>query len=233
MIKKIIISVLIFIFIILVGSFLYFSDYYEADEIAMSIYNENGNLTFEGERTDIGFIIYPGAKVVSQAYVGIAQDLSEQGYTSVIADFPLHISFTDINYADKVIEQYPNIEHWIIIGHSLGGVTASMYALDNTDKIDGLVYLASYSSVDLSDTNIKTLSIRGSNDTVLEIDGYNNAQSNYNDSYTEVIIQGGNHAGFGNYGEQNGDGENTIGYEKQQNETVDYILQFVDYYTNQ
>jgi len=41
------------------------------------------------------------------------------------------------------------------------------------------------------------------------------------------IIKGGNHAGFGNYGPQEGDGESEISKQEQWNQTVDYIINFI------
>ena len=44
------------------------------------------------------------------------------------------------------------------------------------------------------------------------------------DDFTEVVIKGGNHAQFGNYGEQKGDGSPAITAAAQQKETVDAII---------
>ena len=46
--------------------------------------------------------------------------------------------------------------------------------------------------------------------------------------FTEVIIQGGNHAGFGMYGLQDGDGQATVSNIEQINQTVDAILDFIN-----
>ena len=42
-----------------------------------------------------------------------------------------------------------------------------------------------------------------------------------------MIIMGGNHAQFGNYGHQSGDGQATISSQQQQNQTVQFILQSI------
>ncbi|MEI6101951.1 MAG: alpha/beta hydrolase, partial [Eubacteriales bacterium] len=48
-------------------------------------------------------------------------------------------------------------------------------------------------------------------------------------TYTQniVVLQGGNHAQFGNYGLQQGDGTATISRESQQNQTADAIAGFI------
>ena len=48
------------------------------------------------------------------------------------------------------------------------------------------------------------------------------------DRYIKREISGGNHAGFGNYGAQRGDGEAAISAEEQQEQTVDLILESID-----
>lgn len=51
-----------------------------------------------------------------------------------------------------------------------------------------------------------------------------------NIDYTEniVVIEGGNHAQFGNYGEQKGDTPADISPQEQQSQTVDAIDEFID-----
>ncbi len=46
--------------------------------------------------------------------------------------------------------------------------------------------------------------------------------------YAELCIEGGNHAGFGNYGKQKGDGEAKISSEEQQKQTLEAITQMID-----
>ena len=43
----------------------------------------------------------------------------------------------------------------------------------------------------------------------------------------EVVIDGGNHSQFGNYGFQKGDGEARISREEQEDRTVEAILNFL------
>ncbi len=211
---------------------IYLGDYSKADEVATEIYNANGkSLEFVGTDNSVGFIVYPGGKVDEIAYVRTAKLLNDEGYTAVVAKFPFNIGFLGINKADDIMEKYPDVEKWVMIGHSLGGVSASAYTNDNQDKVAGLVLEASYSTEDLKDSDIQVLSIRGSNDLVLNMEGYVEAQGNYNsesNNYSEIILDGANHAGFGNYGLQKGDGENTIGYEAQQEVVVNETLKLIE-----
>ncbi len=226
------IALLAILLVVIVVVGMYLGNYSKADDVAMEIYNANNeSLEFVGTDNSVGFIIYPGGKVDEIAYVRTAKLLNDEGYTAVVAKFPFNIGFLGINKADGIMEEYPDVEKWVMIGHSLGGVSASVYANDNDDKVAGLVLEASYSTEDLKDDEIQVLSLRGTNDQVLNMEGYNESQVNYSNesnNYQEVIIDGANHAGFGNYGLQEGDGENTIGYEAQQEVVVNEVLNFIE-----
>ncbi len=223
--RKVLVSLAYVVCMIISISIMYVSDYYKGDSVAYEIYEQNNDsLEFVGNNNEIGFIIYTGGKVEEKAYVRLAKLLNDSGYNSIVVDFPLNIGFLGINKADDIIEKYSDVESWIIIGHSLGGTVGSIYSLEKNDKVDGLVFLASYPVEDLTDVNIETLSIYGSNDGILNKERNELAKDSFTDEHVEVIIEGGNHAGFANYGEQAGDGENLIGYEQQQEIAVDNII---------
>ncbi len=236
MTKKIIkivgITILAILLVAVVVAAMYLGNYSKADEVAMEIYNANNeSLEFVGTDNSVGFIIYPGGKVDEIAYVRTAKLLNDEGYNAIVAKFPFNIGFLGINKADGIMEKYPDVEKWVMIGHSLGGVSASVYTNENDEKVAGLVLEASYSTEDLKDSDIQVLSLRGTNDQVLNMEGYEESQVNYSvesNNYTEIIIDGANHAGFGNYGLQAGDGENTIGYEAQQEIVVDEVLKLIE-----
>ena len=47
-------------------------------------------------------------------------------------------------------------------------------------------------------------------------------------AYTEIIIDGGCHAGFGSYGAQKGDGAPVISAEEQQRQTADALAAWIN-----
>jgi hypothetical protein len=63
---------------------------------------------------------------------------------------------------------------------------------------------------------------------VLDTENYRVYTSNLPTDFTEVVIDGGNHAGFGDYGQQKGDGNATISHEEQWNITVNAIINFLN-----
>ena len=104
---------------------------------------------------------------------------------------------------------------------------AASYVSKNTDKFDGLILLASYSAADLGDSGVKVASIYGSLDGVMNTEKYDEYKSNLPADLEESVIEGGNHAGFGMYGEQKNDGAATITSAEQIGVTADIIAAFV------
>ena len=56
---------------------------------------------------------------------------------------------------------------------------------------------------------------------------YEDAKSRLPESTLYKVIEGGNHSGFGLYGQQNGDGEATMSAEEQQKQLIQLIKQFI------
>jgi dienelactone hydrolase len=170
-----------------------------------------------------GFILYPGGHVDYRSYAPIAQEIASHGYRVSIVRMPLSLAVFGIDRADEVISVYPNMRYWVIGGHSLGGSMAAAYARSHSDKVQGVVFWASYpaSSDDLSTTDLKGLSTYGSNDQVLDRDNFNDTVSLLPHGTILQVIQGGNHAQFGNYGLQPGDGTATISAADQQAQAAD------------
>jgi dienelactone hydrolase len=173
-----------------------------------------------------GLIFYPGGLVEAEAYAPSARVMAEAGFLVVITPMPLNLAVLDSNAAAEVIQTYPEIENWVIGGHSLGGAMSASYSVKNPDQIDGLVLWAAYpaESSDLSDQTIKVTSIYGSLDGVATPDQVLAARPLLPEETTWVPIEGGNHAQFGWYGSQDGDNPATISREEQQSQVVTATL---------
>lgn len=179
--------------------------------------------------TDTGLIFYPGGLVDPAAYAPLMKQLSDQGITTVIVPMPLDLAVFGVNKANDVIAAYPDIKHWIIGGHSLGGSMAAEFVKGNPAAVQGLAFLASYpaDSTDLSALPIKATSIYGTNDGVAR-NVFKTSLARLPAGTPLVIIDGGNHAQYGNYGPQAGDGTATISREEQQQQTATAILELAD-----
>ena len=230
MIKKILKTIILFI-VILSSLFLFYTaDYYKADNKAKTILETNRNIEFKDNYTllkpsdnnnnnnNTAIIFYPGAKVEYSAYLPLLTKLSEKGYTVINMEMPFYMAIFNKNAADEIIGKLNNINSYYIAGHSMGGAMASSYASANKDKISGLILLGAYIYGDYPPS--KTLTIYGSLNTSIE------KKLTYNDNI--VKIDGGNHAAFGNYGHQYGDAPATISDEKQQDEAIKAINNFIE-----
>lgn len=129
----------------------------------------------------------------------------------------------DANGADGVRERFPAVRRWILMGHSLGGVMAAGYLDGHAQSWDGLVLLGAYSTADLSDDGVTVLSITGDSDGVLNRRAAADNEGNLGEDARELVIPGGNHAQFGSYGPQDGDGEASLSPDEQRALTADEI----------
>lgn len=182
------------------------------------------------EDSDIGIILYPGAKVEPLAYGYLAKGLAEKGYFVAIPNLTMNMSIFESKAAQPVMEKYSHITRWIVSGHSLGGVSAASFAQKHPEGIAGLLLLASYpsKSVDFSSTNLPTLSIYAEHDGVSPPKDILKNQSALSSTAILHQINGGNHAGFGMYGEQSDDGVATISNLQQQKQIITQITKWLE-----
>ncbi len=231
----IIISILAGLILIACASFIiYVNDYYEAIDIdeylassdSVDVKEGDDNYYFIPKSYDSGIIMYPGAKVEEEAYAPICRMLAEEGYLVILLHMPFNLAFFDSDRAEDIIDDYQDIDFYLM-GHSLGGAMSSSYLASNSDKYEGMILLASYSTKSLRNKDLDVLSIYGSNDKVLNKSNYNKNKKNLPDDYTEYIIDGGNHGYFGSYGNQDNDGIATITQLTQWSITVTVIDTFI------
>ncbi|MBQ6100168.1 MAG: alpha/beta hydrolase [Methanobrevibacter sp.] len=229
------IGIIAFIIIFVGGFFVYAGIYYHADETATDLMNGTENvsvvkvsngLLLDGYGNDTAIIFYPGAKVEYTSYLPLFMDVASKGYDCYLVEMPFNLAFFNKNSADEILKN-SSYNHYFIAGHSLGGAMASIY-VNSTDRMEGIIYLASHSP---NEIQIPALSIYGSNDGVMNMEHYQEAKPLMKNNYTELIINGGNHAQFGNYGNQSGDGAANITAESQQDQSVDAIIKFLENYT--
>ncbi len=176
-----------------------------------------------------GLIFYPGGRVDYRAYAPMGEALAEKGYLVIIPQMPFNLAVFGSNRAEAIIHQYPNVNHWVIGGHSLGGSMAAHYLFENQQAMNGLLLVASYpaGSDDLTDYFGKVTSVSGSLDGLATPADINASRALLPSTTTFFEIQGGDHAQFGWYGEQAGDNPAEISREEQQQELVNSILELL------
>ena len=176
------------------------------------------------------FLFYTGALVEPQAYAKLADGLAKEGIEVYIISSQLNLPVLDNGTMATIVKE-EHLDKVFVGGHSLGGVVSTVEAkkLNETGQVAGLILLASYpdQSTDISETQIPVLSITASNDKILKQEKYEDAKSRLPESTLYKVIEGGNHSGFGLYGQQNGDGEATMSAEEQQKQLIQLIKQFI------
>jgi len=174
---------------------------------------------FDGPSEKEAFIFYPGAKVEEKAYAPLLRRLAEEDMDVYLVKMPLRLSFFGINKAGAIMET-SDYDYYYIGGHSLGGAMAAYYAAKHENDLAGTILFAAYPT---EETALDTLLIYGSEDGVLNMDRVSNAKGLVSGRYSEVVIDRGNHAQFGNYGEQKGDKTAEVTPDEQQDRAVKEI----------
>jgi pimeloyl-ACP methyl ester carboxylesterase len=196
---------------------------------------ENDSLiVFMPQKPKAGFVLYPGGRVDPVSYAPAAREIAAAGYLVVITPAPLNLAFFAPDQVNAVMRYFPTIEHWIIGGHSLGGVMAANYVSRNPTAVDGLVLWASYPAQtdDLSGLNVPVLSLSGSLDGLSTVEKIQNSLKFLPSTAIVQTIEGGNHAQFGWYGSQPGDRPALISREEQQaiitRETIAFFDEMIE-----
>lgn len=219
-----------------VGS-VYVSDYYHADKDALEALEGDGAVTVEQIRDDrivfaparpvAGMIFYPGGKVEYTAYAPLLHYMAEQGVLCVLVRMPFNLAVLDIDAADGIQEEFPEVEGWYIGGHSLGGSMAASYAAEHAEDYKGLILLAAYAAEDIRQSGLRVMSVYGDKDGVLDMEKYMGNLKNLPGDMEEHIIEGGCHAQFGSYGLQKGDGIPQISGKEQREMTAGLIMEWI------
>ena len=223
--KRWLIVAAVVLVVLLVAAFIYTPALPEVAKIANQMKNVDGDLYFYGE-SDVGFIIYPGAKADERSYAYIAQQLNKEGHTVIIPNIPLHMAVYGPEQGLAIMEDNPQIEKWFLIGHSLGGLPISQIAAEQPEKLEGVAFVASLMILDLSNTDISAIRITAEHDGVMP-DKMMESNLNYlPENSVSVMIEGANHNQFGAYWHPGFDGTATITWKEQQDQMVALILDF-------
>ncbi|NLB21597.1 MAG: alpha/beta hydrolase [Clostridium sp.] len=216
-----------------VGLYIFADDYYRPSTTAtdalkysqkVTFLEQDGDLIFTPDEIKGGVIIYPGGKVSEKAYGYLAHKIADMGYKTIVVKVPLKLSILSNNAGKKYLKD-DEVDQWAVMGHSLGGISASRLAKRNNEVIEALILLASYpdNGVNLKEEDLKVFSLVGDKDGVINEDQLETSRARLPDDTIYTLIPGGNHASFGNYGVQEGDNLPDISYDEQQ----DYVLEAV------
>jgi hypothetical protein len=174
-----------------------------------------------------GFIFYPGGRVDYRSYAPILKSIAQHGFLVVLVPMPLSMAFFAPDKADEVLAAFPKIQNWALGGHSLGGSMAARYCFTHPGKIQALVLWASYpaDTDSLANQDLAVLSIFGSEDG--QVNNIEASSRLLPTDTTWIKIDGGNHAQFGDYGLQPGDGQAKISPQQQWDQVTSATVAFL------
>ena len=226
---------ILMLFLLAAGFAVFTAAYYRADAAALAAMNSDEGATvsrtdygwfFDGPGEEAALIFYPGAKVEETAYAPLLRLLAERGVDVCLLKMPLRLAFFDMDRAEAVLREHDYVR-WYVGGHSLGGAVAAICAAKHPGDFAGVVLCAAYPTKPL-DGSMTELSLYGSEDGVLDRGRLEAGRQYAPAGSEEFVIAGGNHAQFGSYGAQRGDGEATITPEEQWTQAADFIAAGID-----
>ena len=221
--------VLIVIAVLVAGALWYLAGSYPASAEARSYLStgedvtvsdiENG-LFLDGPGTETALVFYPGGKVEYTSYLPLLYPLAKDGMDVFLLKMPADLAVFGKDRAGDIMAAH-TYDHWYLAGHSLGGAMAAVFAAETEQPPEGLILLAAYPTKKLPD--IRVLELYGSEDRVLNREKLAEGCTYLPADAVVMEIPGGNHAQFGSYGPQKGDGTASISASVQQEVTVEMI----------
>jgi hypothetical protein len=177
-----------------------------------------------------GLILYPGARVHPVSYAPAARAIAEEGFLTVIVPMPFNMAILAPNRAEDVIDAHPEIETWVIGGHSLGGSMAAQFANTHRRVIQGVILWAAYPGINTSLRNggQAVQVVYGTDDCIAPPEEILATRPRLPDDVEVVAIEGGNHLQFGWYEGQVGSCIPAINLEDQQAIAVEAAVDFLD-----
>ena len=190
---------------------------------------QGGDIVFNpgSHQPDTGIILYPGGRCDARAYAPLVRPLAQLGYRVIIPNMPLRLAVLDANRIAKIMTQNPDIERWVVGGHSMGGAMAAAWVYKNPGKVAALFFLASYPSKmhAMPDSTLPTAMFYGSHDFITRKSEFDASHERLPGHTLYVEIEGGDHYQFGSFG--NVDITATISREEQLQQATSGLASFL------
>ena len=206
---------------------------YEVETIDISTRYPTDAIIYKpvGIEPTVGVVFYAGNPVDYRDYGTLLTAIASAGYLVISPEFPLDTAALNVIAGEEYMKQYPDIQEWFLAGHSHGGGVSTVELALRPNLFKGLIIIDSIIGVPVTQEGFPVLTFHATED--LAVPGYQHsilmAELAAADT-TEVVIEGGNHAQFGDYGIQFNDGVAKISKEEQLDITIREILKFLKKY---
>ena len=195
----------------------------EAAPLATVLEDPDVTVTLDGDGATIApadgtvtatVVFYPGAGVPPAAYLPTWAPVVEASAVRVVVPaMPLGLAVLDSDAAAAVRAEVDGDGEWWLGGHSLGGAMAASFLTDaDPGTWDGLVLWAAYPPGDglAVRDDLDVVSVSGTRDGLTTPEDVAASRDDLPPGTTFTALEGVNHAQFGAYGDQRGDGEATV-----------------------
>ena len=212
---------------------------YQSRGIDKNLMEDEGRITVERTKDRISFILdndsplevifFPGGLVDPQAYVPLARNLAEAGYTIHIIQMPWRMSTRGYTKIMKLFDLQEGGKRYILGGHSQGAKMAAQFVYENEGLVEGLFLLASSHprDIDLSHLDVPCIKIYGEFDGLASVEEVEANKDKLPKNSQFVRIDGANHSQFGYMGRLFMDGKATLSREEQHRQTVQLLTTFL------
>lgn len=180
--------------------------------VAMAALESDGGVTVEQEgdwlimrpqtqTPTTGLIVYPGAYCDIEGYAPILREVARGGYLVVGVSMPFNLSILAPFSADDVREAFPEIERWVIAGHSMGGAMAGLYAEDNQHNLAGVIFWDAYppEANSLADSDLPVVHIHRATPEGAPPQKFEDMRHVYPADSVWIPVPGGIHMYFGSF----------------------------------
>ena len=172
-----------------------------------------------------GLVFVPSPRVDPRAYANILRPLVEAGYLVAVVKPAYGVALPNTTTPKTVIENHSEIHYWAVGGHGAGGAVAASYA--DGHPVTGLLLYASAPGNELARNDLITTSISGSADDLVSPGDIAEGKPKLPEATRYVVIDGGIHAYFGDYGDQSGDGAPSVSRQDAQAQIQQATLEFM------
>lgn len=173
-------------------------------------------------------LFFPGGLVDPVAYAPLAHALAKQGYFVTLMKLPRRGAFGGADDAQvfsnarNAMKASASKAPWVVAGHSKGGAVAARMANEYREEMVALVLVGTSHPRDftLGNSGLHVTQVLGSRDPIASIERADRNRRNLPADLRRIVIDGGNHSQFGEYGFQPGDRFATIPRSSQQEQTL-------------
>lgn len=199
----------------------------------VSVQADHGAWRFEPVTPKEGaasLLFFAGSMVDPIAYAPLLRDVAASGHRVALVALPRRGAFGGAEDPAVLARAHALTRdaggRWVVAGHSKGGKVAALFAHAYPGQTAALALIGTSHprDVDLSDATYPVVQVLADRDPIASIERADRNRHNLPGSTSRIVIEGGNHSRFGEYGFQPGDRFTAITRQRQRGSTLSALL---------